>query len=217
MNVITSLFHTFVSKPLGDLLLFLYHIIPIQDYGLAVIALTLLMRFLLYPLNTQSIKAQQKLSALQPKLKALQEKVTNKADQAKAMLELYRKEQVNPFGGILPLLIQLPVLIGLYRLFAAVPPESVRPLFFNIVDLRYPSLALAGLAGIIQFLQTKYSLPGSNTQKGISSQFLPAPMLYFFPAFTFLILTSLPSALALFWIVSSAFGIVQQWLVTRHS
>ena len=214
MDTISSVFHFAVSQPLSATLLFLYRSIPFHDYGLAIILLTLLTKILLYPLNTQSIKAQQKLSELQPKIKEIQEKIKDKTEQARATMDLYKKEGVNPLASLLPILIQLPLLIGLYQLFVAAPPDSVRPLLFGMVNLQNSNLFLAAGAGLVQFIQTKYATP-TPKKGGTPSQAIPTPLLYFFPVFTFLILFSLPAALGLYWLCSSAFGIVQQWIVTK--
>ncbi|MDO8470967.1 MAG: YidC/Oxa1 family membrane protein insertase [bacterium] len=210
MDIISSAFHFAVYQPLATTLLFLYNATPLHDYGVAVILLTLLTRLLLYPLNTQSIKAQQKLSQLQPKLKELQKTISDKTEQARATLELYKKEGVNPLSSLLPILIQLPLLIGLWQLFTAPPPDSISPMFLGIVNLQAPHFVLAFGAGVAQFFQAKYSTPSKG-----GSQTMPAPLLFFFPVFTFLILSSLPSALGLYWFSSSVFGILQQWIVTK--
>lgn len=214
MSTISSIFHFTVYQPLAATLLFLYSVVPLHDYGIAVILLTLLTRLLLYPLNTQSIKAQLKLSQLQPKLKEIQKTITDKTEQARATLELYKKEGVNPLSSILPILIQLPLLVGLWQLFTVPPPDSISPLFLGVINLQNPNVILAVGAGIAQFFQAKYSTPPSV--KG-DKQMMPPALLYFFPIFTFLILSSLPSALGLYWLSSSVFGIAQQWIVTKKT
>lgn len=214
MSTISSLFDFAVYQPLAATLLFLYTIAPLHDYGIAVILLTLLTRLLLYPLNTRSIKAQQKLSQLQPKLKEIQKSITDKTEQARATLELYKKEGVNPLSSLLPILIQLPLLIGLWRLFTVPPPDSISPLFLGIINLQHSNVILAAGAGAAQFFQAKHSTPPSAQG---NKQMMPPALLYFFPVFTFLILSSLPSALGLYWASSSVFGIIQQWIVTKQS
>lgn len=210
MTTISSLFHFAVYQPLAATLLFLYSVVPLHDYGIAVILLTLLTRLLLYPLNTQSIKAQQKLSQLQPKLAELHKRIPDKTERARAQLLLYKKEGVHPFSSLLPILIQLPLLVGLWQLFTVPPPDSVSPLFLGVINLQSPHIILAAGAGVAQFFQAKYSAPPST-----NSQMMPPALLYFFPVFTTLILFSLPSALGLYWLSSSVFGIAQQWIVTK--
>src|SRR3989344_4691421 len=120
-------------QPLLGVLKSLYDILPWQDFGLAIIALTLVVRIVLFPLSIQAVKSQKKFAELQPKIKEIQSKSKNsKEEQLKEVFNLYKKEKISPLSGILPLLIQLPVLIALWRLFLN-PPEIFNPMFLSIV------------------------------------------------------------------------------------
>ena len=150
-------------------------------------------------------------------------------------MALYQKEKINPFGGCLPLLVQLPILIALYQVFwkGLRPEEMVRlysfvsnpgiinPAFLNIIDLGKASLVLAILAGITQFIQTKMVSPqmqnnkGSKAMAGQFSNMMQKQMLYFFPFFTVFILWTLPSAIGLYWTVNNLFSIGQQYLIFK--
>jgi len=234
MNILISAYQTILYQPLFNALVFLYQYLPGRDFGMAVIVLTALIRILFYPLMIKSIKSQKVLSELQPKIQEIQQKYKNdKEKQAKATMELYQKEKINPFGGCLPLLIQLPILIALYQVFwrglqpeqlsqlySFVPnPGAIHPLFLGIMNLAQPSLILAVLAGISQFFQTKMVTPKTPKVKkdqGQMAQFsgmMQKQMLYFFPIFTVLILLRLPAAIGLYWIVTTLFSILQQYLV----
>jgi len=203
-----------------------------------VIVLTILIRIVLYPLMVKSLKSQKVLSELQPKMKEIQEKHKNdKEMQTKEMMALYQKEKINPFGGCLPMLIQLPILVALYQVFwrglgpgtmhhlySFVPnPGTIDPSFLGIINLTQPNVVLAILSGIIQFFQTKTMTPQKkNTQdkKDQMSQFsdvIQKEMLYFFPIFTVFILWRLPSAIGLYWIVTGLFSIYQQILINRET
>ncbi len=126
MGTITAIFHAILYQPLFNALVLLYQYFPGHDFGIAVIILTVLIRILLYPLMFQSIKSQKILAELQPKIQEIQNKYKNdKEKQTKATMELYQKEKINPFGGCLPLLIQLPILIALFQVFSkGLLPES---------------------------------------------------------------------------------------------
>ena len=234
MNILISAYQTILYQPLFNALVFLYQYLPGRDFGMAVIVLTALIRILFYPLMIKSIKSQKVLSELQPKIQEIQQKYKNdKEKQAKATMELYQKEKINPFGGCLPLLIQLPILIALYQVFwrglqpeqlsqlySFVPnPGAIHPLFLGIMNLAQPSLILAVLASISQFFQTKMVTPKTPKVKkdqGQMAQFsgmMQKQMLYFFPIFTVLILLRLPAAIGLYWIVTTLFSILQQYLV----
>ena len=238
MNFFIQAFTILLYNPLFNALVLLYLHLPGNDFGVAVIVLTILIRIVLYPLMVKSLKSQKVLSELQPKMKEIQEKHKNdKEMQTKEMMALYQKEKINPFGGCLPMLIQLPILVALYQVFwrglgpgtmhhlySFVPnPGTIDPSFLGIINLTQPNVVLAILSGIIQFFQTKTMTPQKkNTQdkKDQMSQFsdvIQKEMLYFFPIFTVFILWRLPSAIGLYWIVTGLFSIYQQILINRET
>jgi len=237
MELLINAFNVILYQPLFNALVFLYQYLPGHDFGVAVIVLTILIRLILYPLMVQSIKSQKTLSELQPKIQEIQSKYKDdKEKQAKAMMELYQKEKINPFGGCLPLLLQLPILIALYQVFwkglrpeamknlySFIPnPGTIDPTFFGLINLGEASLVLALLAGITQFFQTKMVTPKTaKIKKGDQmSQFsgmMQKQMLYFFPIFTVFILWRLPAAIALYWIITALFSIGQQYLIFKKT
>ena len=116
----SQIFHAFIYQPIYNLLIFLYGIIPGHDLGVAIILLTLLVRFLLYPVAQKQIESQKKLQDLQPEIKKLQEKHKgDKEKQGRALMEFYKEKKVNPASGCLPLVIQIVFFIALYRAFIA--------------------------------------------------------------------------------------------------
>jgi len=237
MELLINAFNVILYQPLFNALVFLYQYLPGHDFGVAVIVLTILIRLILYPLMVQSIKSQKTLSELQPKIQEIQSKYKDdKEKQAKAMMELYQKEKINPFGGCLPLLLQLPILIALYQVFwkglrpeamknlySFIPnPGTIDPTFFGLINLGEASLVLALLVGITQFFQTKMVTPKTaKIKKGDQmSQFsgmMQKQMLYFFPIFTVFILWRLPAAIALYWIITALFSIGQQYLIFKKT
>ena len=239
-NFFIDVFNITLYKPLFNALILFYDYIPGHDFGIAVIVLTAVIRILLFPLSAQGIRSQKALQKLQPKIKEIQEKYKkDKEKQAKASMELYQKEKVNPFSGCLPLLIQLPILFALYRVFwrglqpgslvnvySFIPhPGQINPIFLGFMDLGKPSIALAIVTGITQFFQTKMTNPRAqktgeqtdNNKAKVSdfSNILQNQMLYLFPAFMVLILLKLPAALALYLIVTGLFTILQQYLIFK--
>ncbi len=236
MSFLVNAFHVILYQPFFNLLVLLYEYLPGRDFGVAVIVLTVIMRLLLYPLMVQSIRYQKIMSELQPKMQEIQQKYKdNREAQAKEMMALYQKEKINPFSSLLPLLIQLPILIALYQVFWKglqpgamdslynfIPnPGAIDPTFLGIMNLGSPSLILAVLAGIAQFFQTKMMTsrsPSKEQKQKDASQFstmMQKQMLYFFPIFTVFILWRLPSAIGLYWVATSLFSILQQWLVFK--
>ena len=237
MNFLIDAFNTILYRPLFNDLVILYQLIPGHDFGVAVILLTILTRLIIYPFMAQSLRSQKVLTDLQPKIQEIQDKYKDdKEKQAQAIMETYRKEKINPFGGCLPLLIQLPILIALYQVFwRGLRPEEmtnlynfvpqpgiIDPTFLGIINLGQASLVLAILAGITQFFQTKMITPKTSkvkSKEGMAqfSGMMQKQMLYFFPIFTVLILLKLPAAIALYWIVTALFSILQQYLIFKKT
>lgn len=236
MNFLVKAFNLLLYQPLFNALILLYEYFPGHDFGVAVIVLTLLIKFLLYPLGAQAIRAQKKLSQLQFKVDQLQKKYKQDKERlVKETLELYKREKINPFSGFLPLIIQLPILLALFRVFWRgfgseqminlynfVPqPGQINTMFLGFADLASPNSFLAIAAGIAQLWQTKMFSPDSAKDNGGSSpkkggdlqKLLQKQMLYFFPLFTVIILWRLPSAIGLYWLVTSLFTIGQQYLM----
>ena len=118
------LFEELLQRPLFNALVFLYQTVSFHDLGVAIIALTLLIRFALYPLSKKSISSQKEMMEIQPEVKKIQEKYKgNKEEQMKRTMALYKERGVNPFAGCLPLLVQLPIVIALYWVFLIVFQE----------------------------------------------------------------------------------------------
>ncbi len=230
------MFQTIFYQPLYNVLIFLYNIIPGQDIGVAIILLTALIKALFWPLTGQSIKAQKALASLQPKLAALKEKhQDDKAALATATMELYKNEKINPLSSCLPLLIQLPILIGLYwalshglkserfdLLYPLVShPGTVKTVAFGFLDLAKSNFILALLAGLAQFWQAKMlptqtpavATPGSKDES--MTAMMNKQMLYMMPLMTVIIGAGLPGGLTLYWLVMTLLSGWQQQLVFK--
>ncbi len=235
---IVNFFYIILYQPLFNCLVALYNYIPGHDFGIAIIFLTLFIRLILYPTSVKAVKSQRGLQKLQPMMQEIQKKYKDdKEKQAKEILDLYKREKINPFSGLLLALIQIPILIALYRVFwnglnpkelvdlysFVFNPGHINPLFLHIINLSKPNLIFAALAGLTQYFQTKMMLPKSapktNGQKNAAdlSQAMQKQMVYFFPIFTIIILINLPSALGLYWTTSGLFSIIQQYLIFKKS
>ncbi|MFH1404671.1 MAG: YidC/Oxa1 family membrane protein insertase [Patescibacteria group bacterium] len=232
-----GIFHTVLYQPLFNLLIWLYNVLPFADIGFAIIVLTIIIKLILWPFTNASLRSQKALQEIQPKLEDLkQEHKNDKEKLAKAMMELYTKEKVNPLSSCLPLLVQLPILWALYRVlrdgmtadhFDALyqfvsAPESIHTMFLGIVDLTKRSIPLAVLAGIFQFFQTRMLMrrrPPKDLRKkeGVKDENMMATMnksmLYFMPVFTVFIGSSLPGGLTLYWVAVNVVSIIQQKIV----
>lgn len=225
--MIGNIFEIFFYKPLFNFLIFIYYFIPGGDLGIAIIIFTLLVKFALYPLGAKAIKSQKSLSNITPKIKEIQEKYKDdKEKQTKEIMNFYKKEKINPFSGCLPVLLQLPFLIALFRIFQTnlegnksllyniTPhPEIILTKFLGIIDLSSPNIFFAILAGISLFFQIKISSPKIKSNKKDDLQYImQKQMQYLMPVFTIIILLKLPSALGLYWIISNLFTIGQQYI-----
>ena len=237
-GAITNFFYIILYRPLFNCLVLLYNYVPGHDFGMAIIFLTVLIRVVLYPISVKAVKSQRGLLKLQPQMQEIQKKYKeDKEKQAKEILELYKKEKINPFSGLLLALIQLPILIALYRVFwqglnpkelavlysFVANPGHINALFLHIIDLSKPNLIFAILAGLTQYFQTKMLLPQTAPKKNQQSkeadfsQIMQKQTLYFLPVFTIIILMNLPSALGLYWTISGLFSIIQQYLIFKKN
>ena len=181
-EAITNFFYIILYQPLFNSLILLYNYVPGHDFGIAIIILTLVIRIILFPLSVKAVRSQKALQKLQPKIQELQKKYKdNKESQAKEILDLYKTEKINPFSGLFLALIQLPILLALYKVFwGGLDPKSliglysfvlnpghINSLFLHIIDLSKANLVFAILAGLVQYFQTKMLLP-SNANKKMS-------------------------------------------------
>jgi len=232
MEFFITVYNEALYRPIFNILIGLYNVLPYHDIGAAIILLTVLIRLLLYPFSLKALKSQKYLQELQPKIKEVQDRhKENKEEQARKLMELYREHNISPLSGCLPLLVQFPVLIALYRAFLnglkpdgitglysfVHNPGSVNPLFLGFIDLSEKNVYLAVLAGAVQFWQSKQSIPKAHTVKreGSMAQMMNTQMLYFMPLFTVFLGITFPAGLALYWIVYTLFTVFQQWQMQR--
>lgn len=171
------------------------------------------------------------MQLIQPKVKEVQQKYKNsKEEQGKALMALYKEHKINPASGCLPILVQLPILWGLFSVLRAglnpekltqlysfvARPEIINNMFLGILDLSQKSIILAILAGIAQFIQSKMLAPKTSASQGSDfSSIMNKQMVYFFPVFTVFIAASLPAGLGLYWVATTVFGIVQQYFILK--
>ncbi len=225
-----DIFYILLYKPLFNILITLYNIVPFADLGIAVILLTIFIKLILYPLGIKAAKSQKEMETIQPEIKKIQEKYKDKKEeQAKKIMELYKERGVNPFAGMVPLFIQLPILISLFQIFRRginseemkhlyefiSAPEVINYNFLGLIDLSEANIFFALLAGAGQYIQMKMTIP-QNKDKNDTAKAIQSQMIYFLPGFTFIILLSLPSVVGLYWIITIIFSIFQQYMVKRN-
>lgn len=203
-----------VAIPLGYLLNGIYSVI--DNYAIAIILLTILIRLIILPLYTMQMKSTEQMQALQPKVDEIRAKYAK--DQQKMnekMQELYSEHKINPAAGCLPLLIQLPIIWGLFGLLRdpiayISNPDMVigaHESFLWIKDLAQPDLwILPILAGVATFISTKMTTSGSKASAANASM---KSMMYFMPVMIVWMGRTLPAGLCLYWVTSYIFQIIQ--------
>jgi YidC/Oxa1 family membrane protein insertase len=236
----TALYHTIIFNPIYNFLIALFAIAPWVDAGIAVIIVTIAVRLILYPLSKKAVIAQVQMQQIGPDLQAIKEKYKdNTEEQAKRTLALYKERGVNPFSGILVLIIQLPVIFALYRIFlytgfpnvdAAILysfvhiPSHISAVFLGL-DLTQKSAILAVLAAIATFFQMRLAtarLPSPAKTGGQKASFgddlarsMQTQMKYFLPVLVFFIAYKISGVIALYWLTTNLFTIGQELVVRK--
>ncbi|MFA6027379.1 MAG: YidC/Oxa1 family membrane protein insertase [Patescibacteria group bacterium] len=244
-----EIFNTVLYEPIFNALFYLYHVIPGKDLGVSIILLTLIIKFILFWPSLSALKAQKSLQDTQPKLDEIKKKYKNdKEEMGRQLIKFYKENKVNPFSSCLPLLIQLPILIALYRVFlqglqvdstthllagaqldhlypylkAIYETSPVHTTFLGFLDLtKTHNVYLAVIAGIAQFFSGKML----STQKapvktaGAKDENIAATMnkqmMYMMPIFTVIIGYQFPAGVALYWLVTTLFTLLQQLYFLR--
>lgn len=225
------MFQTFFYIPLLNALVGFYNTVAFQDLDIAIILLTLAIRVVFLPLFYKGAVNQSLMQKLQPEIKKIQHNhKDDKEKQAQAMMELYKTHNVSPFSGILMILVQLPVLIGLYRVFLkgispdtlvnlysfVSAPHNINATFLHLIDLQKPSILMVILAAAAQFVQGKLALPKIEKGQELSTaEQMGRQMMFMGPIMTVAILGTMPSAIGLYWLVTSVFTVVQQMYINK--
>ena len=232
--LLKAIFYT----PLYNALIFFIAIIPFHNVGVAVILFTLLIKIILFPLSQKSVKTQFAMKQMEPELNTLKEKYKdNKTLQAEKTMALYQEKGINPFSGILLMLIQFPILLGLYYIFlrGGLPnvnhtiiysftkvPALINTTFLGI-NVTAKSTLFAILAAVAQFFQMQFMLPkapkknqdtsaGPNFKDELSKS-MNMQMKYVMPVIIFFIARNFSAVVALYLITSSLFAIGQELYV----
>lgn len=211
---------SFLAKPLLNLLVWFYRYV--HNYGIAIILLTVLIKLLFWPLTHKSYKSMRKMKEIQPHIARIREKYKDDREKLnRELIQLYRTYKINPMGGCLPILIQIPFFFALYRMLYSSVELRHQPFCLWIDDLTAPDRLFIGfhipylggipvltlLMGLSMFLQQKMSpSPGDPRQEKIML-LMPVIFTVFFVNF--------PSGLVLYWFVNNVLSIVQQFWINR--
>ena len=198
-----------IAKPLLHILKFLYRFV--HNYGIAIIIVTVVLKVLFFPLTYKSYKSMKDMQKLQPKMAELKEKFKNDRDAMnKAIMELYKTHKVNPMGGCLPMIVQIPVFFALYKALMFSIELRHAPFMFWIQDLsaKDPYYVTPLIMGATMFIQQKMTpTAGMDPTQAKMMLFLPV-------IFTFMFL-NFPSGLVLYWLVNNILTIGQQYYINK--
>lgn len=199
---------TIIAKPLFTLMTWLHSILG--NWGWTIVALTVLIKTLFYPLAAASYRSMARMKQVAPRLQALKEKYgDDKQKLNAAMMEMYRTEKINPLGGCLPMLVQIPVFISLYWVLLASVEMRGAPwiLWVHDLSIRDPYFILPAIMMATMFLQIKLNPTPPDPVQAKVMMIMPlvfGGMMFFFPA-----------GLVLYWCVNNTLSIAQQWSITR--
>lgn len=184
-----------------------------DNYGLSIVVVTIIIRFVLLPLMIKQTKNSKAMQAIQPELKELREKHSSKDQKTQQKLQqetmaLFQKHNVNPLAGCFPLLIQMPILIGFYHAIMRTAEIKTHNFLWFSLGESDPYFILPILAGITTFLQQKLMMAGTENQNPQM-----AMMLWIMPIMIVVFAITFPAALSLYWVVGNIFMIIQTILI----
>lgn len=198
-----------IAQPLFWLLTKIYALVG--NWGVAIILLTVLIKAAFFKLSATSYRSMANMRRVQPKMADIREQYADdKQKQSQAMMELYRKEKINPMGGCLPILVQMPVFIGLYWMLMESVELRHAPFILWIEDLSVmdPYFVLPLLMGASMYFMQKLNPPPPDPMQAKIMQWMPVMFTFFFLWF--------PAGLVLYWVVNNLLSMAQQFVITRQ-
>ncbi len=198
-----------LSKPLFWLLEWFHKLVG--NWGLAIILVTVIVKLVFYKLSEASYKSMARMRKVQPKFQSLRERYADdKSKLNKAVMEMYKKEKINPLGGCLPILVQMPVFLALYWVLVESVELRQAPFIFWIQDLsiRDPIFVLPLLMGISMFIQFKLNPTPLDPMQAKIFAMMPIMMTVFMAFF--------PAGLVLYWLMNNVLSITQQYVITKR-
>lgn len=198
-----------IAQPLFWLLTKLHSMLG--NWGFAIIAVTVLVKIVFFGLNAKAYKSMANMRKVQPKLVEIRERYADdRQKQSQEMMNLYKKEKINPLGGCLPILVQMPVFISLYWVLMESVELRHAPFIGYIKDLSVmdPYFILPLIMGASMFLQQKLNPPPPDPMQAKIMQWMPVVFTFFFLFF--------PAGLVLYWVVNNSLSIIQQYIITKR-
>ncbi len=198
----------FIAQPIFWLLQHIHNLVG--NWGWSIIFLTMLIKGIFFPLSAASYKSMARMRAVAPKLAALKEQFgDDRQKMSQAMMELYKKEKINPLGGCLPILVQMPVFLSLYWVLLESVEMRQAPFMLWITDLsiKDPFFILPIIMGATMFIQQRLNPTPPDPMQAKVMKMMPIIFTFFFLWF--------PAGLVLYWVVNNCLSIAQQWYITR--
>ena len=198
----------FIAQPIFWLLQNIHALLG--NWGWSIIVLTIVIKLAFFPLSAASYRSMARMRAVSPKMQALKEQFgDDRQKMSQAMMELYKKEKINPLGGCLPILVQMPVFLALYWVLLESVEMRQAPWMFWITDLsiKDPFFILPIIMGVTMFIQQQLNPTPPDPMQAKVMKLLPIIFTFFFLWF--------PAGLVLYWVVNNCLSIAQQWYITR--
>lgn len=227
------MFDTLFYRPILNTLIFLYDTVAIKDLGLAIILITILVRVVLYPFYHKMTEHQAIMNRIKPELDRInKEHKGDKTKQGLLLAELYKENKVNPFFPFIFLIIQIPIVIALYKAinvgingdvgallykFVAHPGE-IKFLSFGLIDLKAQNIAIVLLTTAAQFYQSKLAAPMTQPVKDGEPSIMPTgnTLAMMMSGITLVVLWKLSAAIGIYWLTSTLFSVGQQLISNRQ-
>lgn len=235
--MIGNLFSTFIYEPIYNALVFLVNVVPGGDVGIAIVLLTVIVKLILFPLAHQAIKTQKIMRDIEPELKRIREEFKeNREELARKTMALFKDKKINPFASIFLILLQLPIVFGLYFVFFneggnggfdpeilysfIAYPEVYSFSFLGIIELTGKSIGLAVIVASTQYWLARLMMPKAPEVKEASlkadfQRSMHIQMRYVFPIVIGLVAYFISAAVALYLAVSNIFALIQEFVVRR--
>lgn len=231
------MFHTIFYDPIYNLLVLVLTYVPLHDIGAAIVIVTLIVKLILLPLNLSALRSQYLMKRVEGEMNELKE--THKAspqEASKKMMEIYKREKINPFSSLLVLIIQIPIIFALYRVFrngliadkASLYsfihfPIDLHTMAFGLFDVTQKNIVIAALAALSSYFlarrQTATMVPKNNGKdESFQDQFMKSmkiQLLYILPLIIGFSAAVLPSALGFYWFVSNVIAYIQDVYMKR--
>lgn len=234
------IYTTFIYNPLYNGLILLADLLPFFDAGVLIVLFTVIVKLVLFPLSKKAVRTQAMMKLIEPELRSIKERhKSDRQAQALETMKLYKEKGINPFSSIFLLLIQLPIIFALYKIFYSTGfsnvnadilysfvslPPAIDNLFLGLIDMSKKSIVLAVFAAVSQYFQIKLSTPpmpkrAAGTAPSLQDDFartMHVQMKYVLPIVILFVSYHAAAALALYWTTSNLFMIGQELYIRKR-